>query len=446
MNLIFYTKKLNPRIEYIAKHLFSGVLGYSIQFTSDLNCFVSSDKIRIQYGGSQRIEVMSFYIPMHPFMLENDIRAQDIAPGIAGSKPTLFSLNEVEADLSFDFLSMAFYLISRYEEYLPFESDNHDRFVANQSHAFKYGFLQKPLVDQWLTFINDQLVERFQFTPVKSLNYTFIPTIDVDFGWAYLHKSSWRNLGGALKDLLKGQFGDLSTRLAVLKDREPDPYYKFDFLNQLHQRNHCNAIYFILFGAYGHFDKNTAPEHPAMRKLVQQISDNNQIGIHPSYTSNSDINQLKKEITDLAIVSNQDIKRSRQHFLKLTLPETYQQLLSLGVRADYTMGYAEALGFRASTCHPFPWYNLKDEKETELTIFPFQVMDVSLKNYLGLTPETALESCRQIVEEVKAVNGTLISIWHNSSFSSLMGWADWQKVYESFVKTASKNARGTYQA
>lgn len=438
MNLIFYTKKLNPRIEYIVKHLFSKVLAYSIEFTCDYKHFAASDKIRIHYGNSQNAKVKSFIIPLHDFILENDIRPQKINFSSADQLPTLFGIDNTGADLSFDFLSMAFYLLSRYEEYLPFDPDNHGRFTARQSQAFKYGFLEQPLVDQWLMYINGQLVNRFQFTPVKSKAYAFIPTIDIDFGWAYLHKKPWRTFGGAMKDLLKGQFGDFSTRLTVLNKSEPDPYFKFDFLDHLHEKHELKAIYFFLFGAYGTYDKNTAPEHPAMQELVHRLCAKSQIGIHPSYASNTDANQLEKEIKDLRSISGQPIKTSRQHFLKLSFPDTYQRLLALGINADYTMGYAESLGFRASTSHPFQWYDLENEKETALIVFPFQIMDVTLKNYLGLSPSAALESCQRIIDEVQAVDGTLISIWHNSSFSSLMGWDGWQSMYTSFAAAASE--------
>jgi len=435
MNLIFYTEKLNPRIEYIVKHLFTRVLSYTVEFTSDQNYFIASDKVCIQYG-SQRINTASFFIPIHRFILENDIRPQDITFSNIDPLPTLFPVSQLEADLSFDFLSMAFYLLSRYEEYLPFEDDEHGRFAASQSQAFKHNFLYQPLVDQWLMLINEQLSERFQFTRIKSNVYAYIPTIDVDFGWAYLYKGSWRTLGAALKDLVKGQFGNLATRLAVLRGKQADPYFTFDYLNRLHKASASEACYFFLFGEYGPYDKNTSPEHPAMQQLVQKVALGNNIGIHPSYASNLDVNLLAKEKNKLATVSGQTINISRQHFLKLSLPDTYRHLLSVGIQADYSMGYAEALGFRASTCHPYSWYDLEREQETELTIFPFQIMDVTLKNYLGLSPKTAIEPCQKMIEEVRAVNGTLISIWHNSSFSPLMGWDGWQAMYESFVELA----------
>jgi hypothetical protein len=44
-------------------------------------------------------------------------------------------------DLPFDPLAATFYLVSRYEEYLPFIPDEHGRFPAKQSFAFSNGFL-----------------------------------------------------------------------------------------------------------------------------------------------------------------------------------------------------------------------------------------------------------------------------------------------------------------
>ena len=125
--------------------------------------------------------------------------------------------------------------------------------------------------------------------------------------------------------------------------------------------------------------------------------------------------------------------RSRQHFLKLETPKTYQNLIKAGIKEDYTMGYATEIGFRASIASPYFWYDLENEKATNLLITPFQVMDVTLKNYLKLSPEKALEEIQTLIQNTKAVNGTFSTLWHNSSFDD-KEWKGWREMYLEMIR------------
>ncbi len=429
MKLLLYCESHCSRIEYISKTTFEDLIGYDLEITDELQRFIDTDSPRIQYG-TKRLDVPSFFIPQHPFILEQGIHRQNIVIKEFGQLPTFFHCPQYEADLPFDFLSMAFYLITRYEEYLPFNADEHGRFAAQQSLAYKNGFLRQPLVDQLLNNISKQLATRFKTGQPKLKTYRFLPTIDVDFAWAFLHKQQWRTLAGLAKDFFTGRFSQVANRIAVLRQQQKDPYDQFETLRHLHRSHDFNAIYFFLFGEYGTYDKNTSPQHPTMQKLVKEIARDFAIGLHPSYASNKNDHLLNKEKNDLSSVSGQSITQSRQHFLKLTFPSTYRRLIEIGLQTDYTMGYAEDVGFRASTSHPFFWYDLEKEKQTDLKVYPFQIMDVTLKNYLKLEPDEAMALCEQIIREVKAVNGTCVSIWHNSSFSNLMGWNSWKGIYD----------------
>ncbi|MFT4758694.1 MAG: hypothetical protein ACI9LN_000656, partial [Saprospiraceae bacterium] len=131
-----------------------------------------------------------------------------------------------------------------------------------------------------------------------------------------------------------------------------------------------------------------------------------------------------------------DVTKSRQHFLKLSLPKTYQNLLKTGITDDYTMGYATEIGFRASIAQPFLWYDLKSEKTTNLRIHPFQIMDVTLQQYLKLSPNEAIDRAIKIIESTKAIGGTFVSLWHNSSFSNEKKWRGWKRVYERILEAA----------
>ena len=104
------------------------------------------------------------------------------------------------------------------------------------------------------------------------------------------------------------------------------------------------------------------------------------------------------------------------------------------------MGFADDIGFRAGLANPFPWYDLQREASTSLTVYPFQVMDVTLKNYLQWTPAEAWTPVRALLEETRVVGGAFCTLWHNSSFGDLEGWAPWTAFYRQLVEEAKEQS------
>ena len=158
------------------------------------------------------------------------------------------------------------------------------------------------------------------------------------------------------------------------------------------------------------------------------------VGLHPSYYTMNNGVLLKKEKERLENITNMPIKRSRQHYLRLSLPETYQKLIDLEIEEDYSMGYPNYTGFRASTCTPFYFYDLEFEIQTPLKVFPFALIDSTLNDYMKLTAKQSLGKIRDLKNQVKAVNGTFITVFHNESLSNYQRWKGWTRVYSSMLK------------
>ena len=66
-------------------------------------------------------------------------------------------------------------------------------------------------------------------------------------------------------------------------------------------------------------------------------------------------------------------------------------------------------------------------------------MDVSLNLYLKLSPEEAIEKTKNLIDQVKAVDGLFITLWHNQNLVEHKDWKDWRNVYESILKYAGEN-------
>lgn len=173
--------------------------------------------------------------------------------------------------------------------------------------------------------------------------------------------------------------------------------------------------------------------------MIQRLSENSLIGIHPSYSSYLNVSTIRKERRTLELICNTPITKSRQHFLRMTLPKSYQAIIRSGIREDYTMGYASQTGFRASTCTPFNFYNLSNECVQDLRIYPFCVMDASFTSYLHKNPSEAIQEIERLIFAVKAVQGSFISLWHNESLSGYKYWEGWAPVYEKMLSLFFKD-------
>jgi hypothetical protein len=434
-SITFYSETLPNRLVYTAELVFQDLLGLTLVFTNDKNKFISTKLPKINYSEgplstpSNRGE---FFVKSEPLLFESQVSKKNIDAD--------FSIWVHQSPLQFDFLAAIFLLVSRYEEYVlePVLFDHHQRFPATASLASKFGFLRKPIVNQWVMGIGVHLKTLFPTLELTFPSYSFQPSFDIDMPWKYKNKGLLRMIGGLAKDILSGDFSELKNRIKILRGVKPDPDFTFDYIFDEHKRLNCPPIFFLLLGDYGEFDKNPNETNKPFQDLIRFVSTHYQVGLHPSYRSNFGLTILEKEKARFERMTNLPLEISRQHFLKLRFPETYQNLLSIGITADYSMGYADDIGFRASIATPFRWFDLAKNEQTDLWIYPFQAMDVTLKDYLKLTPNEAIEQVNTLISETKAVGGTFTPLWHNSSFSDTEGWQGWREVYENMAKTAQK--------
>jgi len=409
------------------------MLGLDMRITIDKEEFIAFEGAKLNYSSRQFDEELFFYAT--PLLFERRIKQQRIKMSSYKDIP-IFFISKNNSDLPFDPFAASFYLISRYEEYLTTTTDQHDRYQAENSLAYQNDFLHLPVVDIWVQLLEKELEKRYKNLPIKKRKYTFIPTYDIDLAFAYKNKGILRNLGGYFVDLKRRNMDNMLQRFKVQIGQAVDPYDTFDWQIALHNKHNLKPIYFFLVGDYGQYDKNISILNLNYQRLIQSTGDFYEVGIHPSYESNNKLHKLPDEIKNLSGVLKKQMEKSRQHFIKLKLPDTYQNLIELDVRADYTMGYPSQIGFRAGTASSFAFYDISLEIKTTLRVYPFMVMDVTLQQYLNLHPQKALEQVKGIIEQVKSVNGLFISLWHNHSLSNVHGWEGWRDMYEEMVSLA----------
>lgn len=423
-------------MQYIFKHIFTRILLVSVDFTSKIEEFVAHNGPKISYTkvplGNE------FFIKSHELLFEQGINDLEINISQWDTIPCFFSTGS-KSSIPFDIFAASFYLITRYEEYLPHVRDEHQRFTAEQSLAYKYRFLEKPVVDIWALKLRDLLKERFPEYHFQEREFSYISTIDVDNAYAYRHKSMVRSVGGFISDFFTLHLRSFLDRLFVLLRIVKDPYNTFEQILELSKTYKVKVVFFFLIADYTTFDTNVSASKRKFRLLIKHIADYASVGLHPSYYTMKNNIMLKKEKERLESITNIPLIRSRQHFLRFSLPETYQNLIDLEINEDYSMGYASHVGFRASTSIPFYFFDLDFEIPTPLKVHPFALMDTTLNDYMGLTPKQSLGKTKDLLNEVLGVKGTFITLFHNESISGYLRWNGWQRVYETMLKMIHKH-------
>ncbi len=426
--LLIYSPITSPRLAYICAELF----GNEFAITQNKLAYQDCTTAKINYS-EENFSEQGLQIFPQGLLFKKNIQQLDIEC-FEWNGLTVFFENK-NGFLPFDLFSAAFYLISRYEEWLPFTADQYGRYAHTNSLAFKNDFLHLPLVQLWLLEFEKQVQLSYPDYHLPVSVFSFVPSYDIDVAFCYLHQPFFKKLFGFYRDLLTGKFDKFVESGNVYSGYQKDPFDQFDFLEEINERYQLPAIYFFLLANKRKgVDKNIHPSKKALQQLILRTQKKYPTGIHPSWQSGDDIVLLKSEINILSTLLKQPVVFSRQHYLRMTIPETYPRLLEAGIQKDYTLGYGTSNGFRASYAKPFYWYDLKNEVPTNLQIHPFCYMDANSIFELRQPVYEAKNELKELYDQVKKVKGEMVCIFHNHFLTNQPEWMEWKKMFEDFLK------------
>lgn len=429
--LLVYTHKITPRVTYTFKHLCKRILGLEVRFTSKIEDFIAHDSLKMSYAKQPLSNEL--FVRSNELLFETGL--SDVSINVQQWENTkgFFATGE-RSDLPFDIFAASFYLLSRYEEYLPHVSDDYGRFSASESLAYQHRFLNQPVVDIWAYKLKDVLSERFPDFEFSKRTYKVQPVIDVPMAYYFKNKGLLRTIGGTLNDIRRFKLKQLYERYSVLMGFTRDPYDTFKWIIRKQKKYNFKFMVLFLIGDYSTFDKNINTNKKQFVSLIKYVADYCDVGIKASYLSLDDVAILKKEKLKMEAITHTDLKAVRHSFSKLNLPTSYRNLVELEINQDFTMGYIDTLGFRAGTCTPFQFYDLDYEVQTPLQINPFECLDFGLLKYSSELDKT--EHLQKLINEVKAVNGTFTAIFHNYSFSGISRWKGFKNLFNLILESA----------
>ncbi|MTK53467.1 polysaccharide deacetylase family protein [Paludibacter sp.] len=436
MEILIYTSQITSRIRYITDYIFHDYLLLDCVLTDSADHFRSSLALKMSYGTSALGDEL--FVAQHPLLLEDGLHEQNTAVFQYNGMPVFFGTKSELSSFPFDLFAASFYLITRYEEYLPHSTDKFGRYSPKNALAVKENFLEQPLVNLWAKELLSELQKRYPTVEFPKREFDFLPTYDIDQPYAYLHRNFAVNFGGLLKSLIKSHFREAKNRFLIMIRYRKDQYDTYGFQFALQQQFGFKACYFVLCALKkGKYERALACDSRHVKRLMQKLEHHGEVGIHPSFSSDSDDVKIRKEIDRFSELVSKPIVISRQHYLLLKMPQTYRSLIANGIKADYSMGYASRPGFRASVCTPFKWFDLSANEVTPLVIYPFAYMDGTLNYHMQSSRMDAELLIQRLINNVKAVDGLFVSVWHNSSLSNSGKWHGWRSVYKHSIEYAA---------
>ncbi len=433
--LLIYSPKISSRLKYITDVLFKNVSGIDCRVEDDIELFKQYTGPKLNYS-DVAIEHSIQIIP-HTILFDYGVKDYLIEIHSNDVYEKYFFKNN-KGNLPFDLLGASFWLISRYEEYLPFKANKYNMFDYRSSLAWQNNFIEKPLVNIWLLELQKLIKKQFPQVEFKKQTFQYVPTIDIDNVYKYKHKGFVRTLAGFINSILKGNFPEIKNRINTVFFSKQDEYDCYHYLIEINKKYKKSAIYFFLLGDYGINDKNHSASNLKFQQLIKHLADYAQTGIHPSFASNFKQQQLKIEIVRLSNITHKEVINSRQHYGMLQFPNTYQSLIGGGILNDYSLGYSQVIGYRASICSSYKWYVIGEETVTNLTLNPYCINDVALKKASKNNEDLMKEIVTKHIKWYKDFGGKLISVFHNDILGNTTEGLIWRRFYEHCLE-ASKD-------
>jgi hypothetical protein len=427
--LFIRASHISPRLQYSLEIIFKYVLEVPFQLMEEEN----NGFPLLEYG--EKKDENSFSVPACGLLWEEDLRKLEI--------------DDFMTEYGEDIFAKIFWYVTGYGRQCAPVYDRHGRYDedAGTHHdgvvgthynvSLQNDWHREPMIHIWCEALWAELKAKFPDLKRGGRSYRALITYDLDHPWKYLNKGLPITLGSLFKRVVKGNWPEVKEQLAAIF-RGKDPNFTFERIFRLSSPE--QTLFFCLIDRKSPQDSRFTYRNKKLRTLIKElIHKGYRVGIHPSYTTFQDLNQMNHEVKQLQSITGVPVNHSRQHFLRYRLPETFRYLLDVGVKHDYTLGFYSKIGFKTGMAIPYPWFDLDKNKITELILHPTLAMDRTFQAYMKVSPEQALEEVKQLVDKVKAVNGSFTLLLHNDSLSESGEWKGWRSAVEEMIEAVLNN-------
>lgn len=344
-----------------------------------------------------------------------------------GSKPFVERRENGDVVFHADILAATFFMLSRWEETVTDSADEHGRFPATASVAYRQGFLDRPIVDEYAQILGAWLRVLLPDWQPRKQSFRINLTHDIDA----IKSASLRMLAS---DIVKRKNFNTATRTlkALITPRKDQYLLNIYRMAQLSQQNGFKSSFYFMSAEPSKYNAGYDPTSSYLQSCIRHLEQQgHEVGFHPGYESVENPTQFKLEKEKMDKVLRKKRYGGRQHFLRFRVPDTWRQWEDANLSYDSSLGYADHEGFRCGTCHAFRVFDVLQDRELNLLEIPLIIMDVTLRQYRQLTPEQGREIILLLAKRCKQVDGIFTLLWHNTSLDG--PWKDWRAIYKSVL-------------
>ncbi|MBT8276276.1 MAG: hypothetical protein KJO39_09045 [Bacteroidia bacterium] len=421
--LLIFTQNLTPRIDFIFKHICQRILGLEIGFTSVIEEFIGHQGPKLSYTK----QPMGNELFVQSYGLLEQVGVEDLEINVKPWEDTygFFAVGEKSA-LPFDIFSSAFFLLSRYEEYLPHVKDELGRFPAIESLGYKSGFLMQPVVDMWAYKWKQVLQRAFPNMAFPKRQSVVHSLLKIEQPYEFINKGFVRSGAGYAMDISKFRFRTVFKRTRVLLGVNKDPLNVYDWIISVSKSGENKLTAFFLLGDHPNLRHGFNSRRKRFKSLLKYISDYNDVGLLFSYHALSDLEALKYEKKQLEDITHRRLASAMNADYLVMLPELYRIFVEQEIETDYSMVYEDTPGFRAGTCTPFLFYDLDYEIKTPLIIHPIAF---TTEGFNKKYESDSLQRISALYDLVMELNGTFSVFFNIQDFSEQKSNAIWRNLF-----------------
>jgi hypothetical protein len=358
-----------------------------------------------------------------------------------GSRPFAEHLSDGSVLFNVDIIAAAFFMLSRWEEMVVPVHDEHERFPATASVAYRQGFLDRPIVDEYALILREWIKALLPGWEPEARQFSVRLEHDVDTICRFPNLYTAVLMFGG--DLLKRRSPKQAWRTGLdvltqtITPTQTSYFRGISTLSKLSHRHGIASAFYFMAAEPGPFDNGYDLSSPMLRRCIKALQDNGfQIGFHAGYHTLNDPERLAAEKARFDAAMGIEHYGGRQHYLRFRVPDTWRHYEQLGLAYDSTVVYADYEGFRCGTCHPFRPFDIEEDRELDLWERPLIAMDGTLHQYRGLMPEEGEARILELATRCKAVEGTFALLWHNASLDR--EWRPWAEMYQRVVRALAE--------
>ena len=462
MILIIVDPKINnPPVRYSITMLFKDFLGIPIEIIDGKDYHNDSQPdIKIFYGFTpNKDKKFDMIIYSSKFWIENYLKKESLPSlplkyyeqeckdaqrqkkkkmpiiYVGGSKKEepFIEIDEGCILTNIDFFASSFFMLTRYEEMINDYQDEHGRFPGKQSLAFQEGFLERPIVNEYLELLWSLLLKISPKLTRKERQFELFLTHDIDNLKLGTIKKRIRSLGSQLirKKSIKGFLGELWRNITWLFTFRKNG---IKYILYTSNKYGFQSTFFFLLNGTSRFDNRYDPYSKKVKKIIKKIlSEGHKVGLHSSYSSYLNFEQLTKEQKILTELTQEDKFGVRNHYLRIKVPESLRLFDQAGLAYDSSLGYSKCFGFRAGVCYPFRVFDVLENKTLNIIEYPLMIMDKTIvNNYPELnTPKKVLKEIKKQIDVISSYHGTFVFLIHNHSLEEFQ--YPWRRIYKKML-------------